>query len=320
MAQSKRASSRSAHRKAAPKRKPMRKGGAKTASARKATVAKGRASTAKRPSATKRIAAKRPTAKSATKRTAAKQSAAKPSVAKRMGAKAAAAPHKGNGNGHARPHGARPFRLPSRLIVSPDITRHPWEHRRDYLILVSAIAASDGELHPDELKLLTGWMDRFELPPEAREAVLHVANRGDVDLVEIATRLASTPLTWSVMLDMMGMAMADGVLMDDEILLLRGLASVLQIDPVDFNILIDFVHSAHQAAQISNPEPLYEHAIESAFQLLSKRHVKLFKHTRLCVNYPEYDTLLKARWTKYDAAVHAGAGMADAGASHGAHG
>jgi hypothetical protein len=201
--------------------------------------------------------------------------------------------------------GHRGFRLPNHLVVSPDITKHPWEHRRDYLILVAAIAASDSELHPDELKLLNGWMERFELPQEARAEVLRVANRGDVDLVEIARRLADTALTWSVMLDMMGMAMADGVLMDDEILLLRGLAAVLRIDPIDFNILIEFVHSAHQAAQLTSPEPLFEHAIESAFQLLYRRHVRLFTHTRLCVNFPDYDQQLKQRWTAYEAAVHA---------------
>ena len=197
------------------------------------------------------------------------------------------------------------YRLPSFLSVSPNILQHPWEHRRDYLILVAAIAASDSELHPDELRLLTTWMDRFNLTGEARGEVLRVANRGEIDLVQIARQLASSPLTWSVMLDMMGMAMADGVLMDDEILLLRGLAAELKIDPIDFNILIEFVHSAHQAAQLSNPEPLYEHAIESAFELLRKRQVKLFDHTRLCVNYPEYDRQLKERWVRFEAAGHA---------------
>lgn len=199
----------------------------------------------------------------------------------------------------------RAYRLPAHLVVSPDITKHPWEHRRDYLILVAAIAASDSQLHPDELTLLKAWMDRFELPPEARTEVLRVANREKVNLVEIARRLAGTPLTWSVMLDMMGMAMADGVLMDDEILLLRGLAHVLEIDPIDFNILIEFVHSAYQGAQLSNPEPLYEHAIDCAFQLLSKRHVKLFEHTRLCVNFPEYDRQLKRRWAQFETGAHA---------------
>jgi uncharacterized tellurite resistance protein B-like protein len=246
-----------------------------------------------------------PSAARPAKAKAAKQTSRTPK--KRTTAVRPAAPRSSNGNGAqggvASEH--KPYRLPSHLTVSPDITKHPWENRRDYLILVAAIAASDSELHPDELKLLESWMTRFELPLDARAAVLHVANRGDVDLVEIANRLADTQLTWSVMLDMMGMAMADGILMDDEIMLLRGLANVLMIDPIDFNILIDFVHSAHQAAQLTNPEPLYEHAIESAFQLLSRRNVRLFEHTRLCVNYPVYDQQLKQRWTEYAAAGHA---------------
>jgi uncharacterized tellurite resistance protein B-like protein len=242
--------------------------------------------------------------------------AKKPLAAARTKPRTAVAPGKsngqsaashGNGNGAQRDSRSgrpRSILLPHTLAVSPDITQYPWQHRRDYLTLVAAIAASDSELHPDELKLLHVWMDKFQLPAEAREEVLRVANRGDVDLLEIAKRLASTPFTWSVMLDMMGMAMADGVLMDDEILLLRGLAGVLGIDSIDFNILIEFVHSAHQAAQLSNPEPLYEHAIESAFQLLSRRKVRLFQHTRLCVNYPEYDRQLKQRWTQF-AGTHA---------------
>jgi len=212
---------------------------------------------------------------------------------------------RGNGGSAAPASRRRSFHLPAHSAASSDITKYPWENRRDYLILVAAIAASDAELHPDELKLLNAWMDKFELPTDARTEVLLVASRGVVDLAAIARRLAGTDLTWSVMLDMMSMAMADGVLMDDEILLLRGLAAVLGIDPVDFNILIEFVHSTHQAAQLSNPEPLYEHAIDSAFHLLSRRKVRLFEHTRLCVNSSEYDRQLKQRWTRFEAGTHA---------------
>ncbi len=101
------------------------------------------------------------------------------------------------------------------------------------------------------------------------------------------------------MLDLMGMAMADGVLMDKEIHLLRGIAESLNLDPIDFNILIEFIHSAHQASQLDNPEPLYEHNIESAFQLLRERQVRLFPHTLLCVSSPAYDRELKQRWNRF---------------------
>lgn len=189
-----------------------------------------------------------------------------------------------------------------------DITRYSWQRRRDYLLMIAAIAASDSELHPDELSLLTKLMDTFRLPAKSREAVLAVAQRKPVQLAAIQKRLAKTDLAWSILLDMMGMAMADGVLMDDEIFLLQRVADGLGIDPIQVNILIEFVHSAHQAAQLTNPEPLYEHNIDAAFELMKVQGVKLFNHTAFCVSNPGYDHALKERWAKYTPGNHAGHG------------
>lgn len=182
-----------------------------------------------------------------------------------------------------------------------DITQYPWQRRRDYLMLIAAVAASDAELHPDELRLLERWMDAFKLPPKSREQVLAVANKAPVNLQAIQKRLAHTDLVCSILLDMMSMAMADGVLMDDEIMLLQGVAEALDFDPIQLNILIEFVHSAHQAAQMSLPEPLYEHNIDAAFALLKHKGVRLFPHTMLCATNPEYDRQLKERWAHFSA-------------------
>lgn len=190
----------------------------------------------------------------------------------------------------------------------PDIARYPWQRRRDYLILVAAVAASDGVLHPDELALLRTWMDEFHLPPKSREAVLAVAESARLpgDRSRIERRLASTDLVYSLLLDLMGMAMADGVLMDKEVHLLRGIAENLGVDPIDFDILIEFIHSAHQASQLDNPEPLFEHNIERAFDLMHRRQVRLFPHTLLCATSPEYDKRLKERWIAYSANSNGG--------------
>jgi uncharacterized tellurite resistance protein B-like protein len=187
-------------------------------------------------------------------------------------------------------------------IDIPDITKYPWQRRRDYLMLVAAVASSDDELHADELGLLNRWMEEFRLPRKSREAVMAVATKGGLDRQRVARRLGATDLIYSLMLDMMGMAMADGVLMDQEIDLLRGIARFLKLDPIDFNILIEFIHSAHQASQLANPEPLYEHNIESAFELLHKRKVRIFSHTLLCVSSADFDQKLKKRWFQYQAA------------------
>ncbi|HEX9841221.1 MAG TPA: hypothetical protein VGC20_00670, partial [bacterium] len=56
-----------------------------------------------------------------------------------------------------------------RDVDMPDISRYPWQRRKDYLMLVAAVAASDDELHPDELALLQTWMEQFRLPPKSRQ-------------------------------------------------------------------------------------------------------------------------------------------------------
>ena len=91
---------------------------------------------------------------------------------------------------------------------------------------------------------------------------------------------------------------------------MQGVADGLGIDPIQLNIMIEFVHSAHQAAQMTNPEPLYEHNIDAAFELMKVRGVQLFNHTLLCVSNPGYDHLLKERWAKYATGNHGGAGHA----------
>jgi hypothetical protein len=189
-----------------------------------------------------------------------------------------------------------------------DINRYPWQRRRDYLVLIAAVAASDSELHPEELVLLNRWMDAFHLSAKSRDAVMAVANREPVKLEAVEKRLAQTDLGGSILLDMMSMAMADGVLMDDEILLLHGVAAALDFDPIQLNILIEFIHSVHQAAQMPVPEPLYEHNIDAAFALMKERGMQLFAHTILCVSNPEYDRQLKERWARFSAGEQVGHG------------
>ena len=180
-----------------------------------------------------------------------------------------------------------------------DISKYSWQCRRDYLMLVAAVAVIDQELHPDELNLLQLWIEQFKLPPKSREAVLAIAQHKPLNRNLVEKRLGKTDLAYSLMLDLMGMAMADGVLMDKEIHLLRGIAENLSIDPIDFNILIEFIHSAHQASLLDNPEPLYEHNIDSAFKLLKKREIRLFSHTLLCSTSKEFDWKLKERWVNF---------------------
>ena len=186
--------------------------------------------------------------------------------------------------------------VPDEKTPSPSIASYPPARRRDYLMLVAAVAASDAELHPDELGLLERWMREFQLPSRYKREVLDTARQGRNDIAKAERRISKTDLKYSLLLDMMGMAMADGVLMDDERTLLREVADALGIDPIDFSIMIEFVHAAHQASFLDSPEPLFEYNIRSAFELFRERRMRLFEHTLLCVSSPEFDRALKQRW------------------------
>ena len=190
--------------------------------------------------------------------------------------------------------------VPDEKTPSPSIASYPPARRRDYLMLVAAVAASDAELHPDELGLLERWMREFRLPSRYKREVLDAARQGRNDIAKAERRISKTDLKYSLLLDMMGMAMADGVLMDDERTLLREVADALGIDPIDFSIMIEFVHAAHQASFLDSPEPLFEYNIRSAFELFRERRMRLFEHTLLCVSSPEFDHALKKRWFDFN--------------------
>ncbi|MDH5752718.1 MAG: TerB family tellurite resistance protein [Deltaproteobacteria bacterium] len=179
----------------------------------------------------------------------------------------------------------------------PNITGYSWQRRRNYLMLVAAIAAADNRLHKKERELLEVWVKEFRLPQKSRDAVFSVAKGKPLPNREkIERSMAVTDLAYSLMLDLMGMAMVDGVLMDKEINLLRRIADNLGIDRIEFNILIEFVHASYQSAWLDNPEPLFEHNIESAFDLLREKKAKLFRHTLFCVASESCDFNLKKRW------------------------
>ena len=190
--------------------------------------------------------------------------------------------------------------VPDEKTPPSSIASYPPARRRDYLMLVAAVAASDAELHPDELGLLERWMREFQLPSRYKREVLDTARQGRNDIAKAERRISKTDLKYSLLLDMMGMAMADGVLMDDERTLLREVADALGIDPIDFSIMIEFVHAAHQASFLDSPEPLFEYNIRSAFELFRERRMRLFEHTLLCVSSPEFDHALKQRWFDFN--------------------
>ncbi len=181
----------------------------------------------------------------------------------------------------------------------PNMSDLPVDTRKEYLMLVASIASSDGTLDPKENSLLKRWIKDFELDESQGKKIMDIAQQeelGNRDKIE--KRMSDSGLTVSLMLDLMGMAMADGVLADEEIDLLRSVSQSLDMPATDFNIYLEFVHSAHQQATLPSPEPLFDHNIETAFKMMKSKNIQLYAHTLLCATHPGYDQELKIRWNK----------------------
>ncbi len=75
-----------------------------------------------------------------------------------------------------------------------DISDYPWQRRTDYLMMVAAVAAADGNLPPEELALLDQWIVSFRLSGKSRARIMDAARREPPTLEKIQRRLATTDL------------------------------------------------------------------------------------------------------------------------------
>ena len=181
----------------------------------------------------------------------------------------------------------------------PSMTEQPVDLRKEYLMLVASVASSDGYLDPREVTLLKRWIQDFKLNEKEGKEVMVVASKEDMkDRSSVEEKVRKSGLIVSLMLDLMSMAMADGVLADDEIDMLRAVSKSLGMDVKEFDVYLEFVHSAHQQATLFNPEPLFEHNIIAALKMMKSKKVQLYNHTLLCSTHPGYDQELKTRWNE----------------------
>ena len=187
-------------------------------------------------------------------------------------------------------------------LALPDICQHSLPDRMHYLQLLVALAATDHHFQAPEHDLLQKWMDVFQIPPQSQNAIWEAAEADDAAIQNLITKMAHSDLCFSLMMDMLGIALLDGILMDEERFFLREVAEGLEIDWSDFDILVDFIQAACQASQQANPDPIFEYSINAGFDLLKRHRIVLFPHTLLCPTNEDYNQQLKHRWMQQQAA------------------
>ena len=166
----------------------------------------------------------------------------------------------------------------------PDITQTPKEIRLVYFQLINHMANVDQDLDESEIALLRSEVVRLGLSEAEGEAI--IAN-GGMDEAAINTAfgvIKQARLEYSFLLDLIFMAMADGLLHDAEKVYLAKINDWVSIPRADFHSLVYFAQSCLNVTSIEDIDPMVEYMIENFFRWARQDHVQLYQQTTFALN------------------------------------
>ncbi len=176
----------------------------------------------------------------------------------------------------------------------PDICRQPIKIRVVYLSLISYMARIDQAIDETELRHLTDLVTRFQIPAKYKGQIFTEVDLSAKEVDEGFMRIAERKLQYSFFLDLIVMAMADGVLMEEERKMLAQIQKLIQISSVDMHNLVTFAQTTLGLDPNAMIDPMYSYVIDNFFNWARQAQVKLFKQTSFSIN-PQMDEYLKAQ-------------------------
>ena len=175
-----------------------------------------------------------------------------------------------------------------------DITEKKPEIRATYLRLISHMASVDGDLDEKELKHLKGLTEAFQIPEKYQEEIFQEGTLSKSEVEEGFVALKKEHMEYSFFLDLINMAMADKVLMEEERRMLAHIQSLIGISSVDFHNLMNFAQTTISVDLNAVIDPMYSYVIENFFGWARQGHVTLFRQTSFAVE-PKVDEYLKGQ-------------------------
>lgn len=176
----------------------------------------------------------------------------------------------------------------------PDITKNSISSRVDYLSLISYMAQIDLNLNQKEEALILQMIEKFEIPSKYHSQIMDAKDFTDEQVQEIYGRLMEKKLHYSFFLDLLMMAMADGVIMEKERNMLAHIGRLMSIPSADFFNLLNFAQVSYQFKPDTVVDPMFDYVIDNLLLWARQKYVRLFRQTTFSAN-PTIDQLLKAR-------------------------
>lgn len=174
-----------------------------------------------------------------------------------------------------------------------DITKHSLKARVLYLDLISHMAQVDGTLDQVELEHLHALLQAFDVPEKYHAKIIAKSVYEPQEIAAAFEDLKQRKLHYSFFLDLMVMAMADGVLQEEEKRFLAQIRNLLQVPAVDFHNLINFAQTTGSLDLNLVIDPMYSYVIDGFFNWARQGQVKLYHQTAFALN-PKVDAHLKA--------------------------
>ncbi len=174
----------------------------------------------------------------------------------------------------------------------PDICRTSIKTRLKYLSLVGYMARIDGQLDEKEISLLKKMSNRFQMSEPQEELIFSDKTFSEQEIEKIFIELKEKNLQYSFILDLITMAIADGIILESERMMLAQISGLIGLQPEEFHNLVNFAQATSNLAEGGNSDPMFQYVIDMFFQWARNKDVKLYKQTTFAIN-DKVDAYLK---------------------------
>lgn len=173
------------------------------------------------------------------------------------------------------------------------------ENRVKYLSLLCRMASVDGKISQDELMFLKYKVDQFQIPSDRESDICNSANYIELDCNSVFNDLKENELEYSFFMDLIAMAMVDGVVMESERELLLRVLNRTKLSLEEYHNMINFAQVVIYSSADYPIDPMYSSIIEMQFHWLTQNKIKLFWQTTFAFAV-EIDMKLKHQLVNYN--------------------
>lgn len=177
-------------------------------------------------------------------------------------------------------------------MILPDINKKRTNLRVQYLSLIGHMARIDGKFDEKEKNLLKKMADRFQLSEKNKQLIFSQKKFDEKQINDTFQELKKNKLHYSFILDLISMAMADGIILEPERMMLSQVARLIGLKHEEFHNLINFVQATSNLNDDNHNDPMFQYVIEMFFEWARQRDVTLYKQTTFAIN-DKVDWLLK---------------------------